>query len=332
MDLILGILLAAFLGIIPMALYAVVFTWFDRYEKEPLWLMLAVFVWGAVVAAGSAFVLNTLFGISVFAVTGSETAANVGAAVISAPIVEESVKGAAVLAVYLYFRDEFDSYLDGILYGSLVGFGFAATENVNYIFSGLSEGGLATALLVTLVRTIGIAFLHASLTSCTGLGFAGLRLGRSSLRFAAPVAGYGAAILLHSFHNLMSSLGELFCLFGLALDWLGFLGLFALIVYLVWREGRVMREQLREEVTLGVIGPQHYATACSLTGQFAARWGALAGGTWRRSGQFYDLLGELAFKKYQLARRGAHREPKAPAAIVRLRTQIATLARSGVAT
>jgi RsiW-degrading membrane proteinase PrsW (M82 family) len=330
MDLLIGILLAGFLGITPMAIYAIVITWFDRYEKEPLWLMIAVFVWGAVVAAGSAFILNTLFGISVFAFTGSETAANVGAAVISAPIVEESVKGAAVLAVYLYFRDEFDSFLDGILYGSLVGFGFAATENVNYIFSGFSEGGIAAALLVTVIRSLGIAFLHASLTSCTGLGFAGLRLGRSVLRFAAPLAGYGAAILLHGFHNLMATLGELFCLFGLVFDWIGFLALFAFILYLVWREGRVMRHQLQEEVALGLIAPRHYEAACSLTGQFAARWGALAGGTWQRSGQFYDLLGELAFKKYQLARRGALKEPNAPAAIGRLRTQIAALAQSGI--
>ena len=293
MDLIIGILLAGFLGVVPMAIYAVVITWFDRYEKEPLWLMLAVFAWGAVVAAGSAFILNTLFGISVFAVTGSETATNLGAAVISAPIVAMTSRRASTTA-------------------------------------GFSEGGLATALLVTVVRTVGIAFLHASLTACTGLGFAGLRLGRSALRFAAPLAGYGAAVLLHSFHNLMASLGELFCLFGLALDWIGFLGLFAFILYLVWREGRVMRDHLREEVTLGVIAPQHYATACSLTGQFAARWGALAGGQWRRSGQFYDLLGELAFKKYQLARRGAHKEPNAPATIERLRIQIAGLGRSGV--
>lgn len=330
MDLLLGILLAGFLGIVPMALYAVLVTWFDRYEKEPLWLMFAVFLWGAVVSAGSAFILNTLFGISVFAVTGSEAAANVGAAVISAPIVEETVKGAAVLAVYLYFRDEFDSLLDGIIYGSLVGFGFAATENVNYIFSGFSQGGVGAALFVTFIRAIGIAFLHASLTSCTGLGFAVLRLSRGTLRFAAPLAGYGAAIMLHATHNLLSSLGELFCLLGLFLDWIGFFALFAFILYLVWREGRVMREYLREEVALGHITPRHYETACSITGQFTARWGALAGGHWNRSGQFYDMLGELAFKKYQLARRGALKEPNAPSTIERLRTQIAALGRSGV--
>ncbi len=327
MDLLIGIVLAGSLGLIPMTIYAVVITWVDRYEKEPLWLMIGVFLWGAIVAAGSAFILNTLFGISVFALTGSETAANVGAAVISAPLVEETVKGAAVLAVYLYFRDEFDTLLDGIIYGSLVGFGFAATENVNYIFSGFSEGGLMTALLVTVVRTIGIAFLHASLTSCTGLGFAALRLSRNPLRFLAPLAGYGAAILFHSFHNLMASLGELFCLFGLFLDWIGYFALFGFILYLIWREGRVMREELREELAQGLITAPQYATACSLSGQFTARWGALAGGTWRRSGQFYDLLGELAFKKHQLARRGPQYEPNAPALIERLRVQVAALGR-----
>jgi len=331
MDLLIGILLAAFLGIVPMALYAAVFTWFDPYEKEPLWLMLAVFGWGAIVAAGSAFILNTLFGISVFAFTGSETAANVGAAVISAPVVEETVKGAAVLAVYLYVRHEFDSLLDGVLYGSLVGFGFAATENVNYIFSGFSAGGLETALLVTAIRAIGIAFLHATLTACTGLGFAVMRLNSGALRFAAPLIGYGAAVFFHAAHNLMATLGELFCLLGLALDWIGFLGLFAFILFLVWHEGRVMRDYLSEEVALGVITPEHYRAAGSLFGQLAARWGALFGGSWRRSGRFYDLLGELAFKKYQLARRGAHKEPNAPAAIARLRTEIAALGRSGVA-
>lgn len=327
MDWLLSVILSIFLGLTPMAIYAFVITWFDRYEREPLWLMVGVFLWGAVVSAGSAFVINTLFGISLFAVTGSEVAASVGAAVISAPIAEETVKGAAVLAVYLYFRHELDSMMDGILYGSLVGFGFAATENINYIFSGFAEAGLSGALAITLVRAIGIAFLHAALTSCTGLGFAVLRLRRDAWRFAAPLAGYSLAILFHAAHNLLASLGSFFCLIGLIFDWLGFIALFAFILYLVWREGQVMREHLREEVLLGNISVQQYETACSLVGQFSARWGTLAGGSWQRTGQFYDTLGELAFKKYQLAQRGAHKEPHALATIARLRTEAAALGR-----
>jgi RsiW-degrading membrane proteinase PrsW (M82 family) len=292
--------------------------------------MIGVFLWGAIVAAGSAFILNTLFGISLFALSGSEAVANVGAAVISAPVVEETVKGLAVLVVFVFFREEFDSVLDGIIYGSLVGFGFAATENVLYIFSGFAEAGLGGALLITFLRAIGIAFLHASLTSCTGIGLAVFRLNHAAWRYLAPFIGYGAAVFLHASHNLMAQLGELFCVVGLFFDWLGFFGLFAFILYLIWHEGQIMRRYLQEEVALGHINREHYEVACSVTGQFMARLSALGNGRWMRAGKFYDMLGELAFKKYQLARRGPHKEPNANATIDRLRGQIAALGQGGV--
>lgn len=328
MDLFLGILLSVFLGIVPMAIYAFVLTWFDRYEREPIWLMVGVFVWGAVVAAGSAFILNTLFGVAVFTLTSSAAAADFGAAVFSAPLVEETVKGMAVLAVYLYFRHEFDSLMDGIIYGSLVGFGFAATENVNYIFSGFSESGVEGAVLITVVRAVGIAFLHATLTSCTGLGLAFLRLNRSGWRYFAPVVGYGAAIFFHATHNFLASLGSpILCFVGLFFDWVGFFGLFAFILYLIWREGHIVRDYLKAEREAGLISDHQYHTAQSLFGQFSARWGTLAGGNWLNTGRFYDALGELAFKKYHLAVRGVEHEPETPAQIEHLRQQIAALAR-----
>ena len=46
-----------------------------------------------------------------------------------APIIEESLKGLAVLLVFLLFRKEFDSILDGIVYAAITALGFAATEN-----------------------------------------------------------------------------------------------------------------------------------------------------------------------------------------------------------
>src|SRR5688572_29603420 len=173
MTLFLGIGLSTLLGIGPMTLYAVLLTFFDRYEKEPPLLMFGVFMWGMIVSAGSALILNTLFGLSVFVVTGSEGIASLGAAVLSAPLVEEAVKGLAVFAVFLYFYHEFDSILDGIVYGSLVGFGFAAAENVNYIFFyGFTQAGWEGLVGVAMIRVIVIAFLHAMLTSFTGIGFA----------------------------------------------------------------------------------------------------------------------------------------------------------------
>lgn len=326
LTIVLGIVLSVIFGIVPMALYALALIVFDRYEKEPPLLMLGVFLWGLIVAAGSALILNTVFGIGLFVLSGSEGLANLGTAVISAPLVEETVKGLAVLAVFVYFRHEFDSILDGVIYGSLVGFGFAAAENINYIFQGFMGGGFEGLAFLVFVRAILIAFLHATLTAFTGIGFAIARLNKGVLRFAGPVFGYATAIGAHAFHNFMASVGsDLLCLFASFVDWAGFLGMFAFILYLVWRESKIMREHLAEEVRHGHLTQAQYTSAISVLGQLGARWGALAGGRWREASRFYDLLGELAFKKHQLARLGHAEEPQAAAAIERLRGQIAAL-------
>ncbi len=325
MNILLGIILSVLFGIVPMALLAVILTLCDRYEREPPLLLVGIFLWGAIVAAGSAFILNTIFGVSVYLLSGSEGLADVGAAVLSAPFVEETVKGLAVLAVFLYFRGEFDSILDGVIYGGLVGFGFAAAENINYIFSGFQDGGTEGLFTLVFVRVLLIPFLHATLTAFTGIGLAVGRLNRGWLRYAAPLAGYAIAIGLHTFHNLLASVPDpLVCLLGNVIDWIGFIGMFVFVLYLVWREGKVMREQLQEEVLLGNLTDDQYKTAASLGGQLAARWGALTAGHWRQAASFYDLLGELAFKKYQLARLGPDSEPETHAVIDRLRGQIAS--------
>jgi RsiW-degrading membrane proteinase PrsW (M82 family) len=321
-----GIFLSLLFGITPMVVLSFILTLFDRYEKEPVWLMIGVFLWGFIVAAGTALILNTAFGIVLFAASGSSSLADVGAAVFSAPLVEETVKGLAVLIVFLFFHDEFDSILDGVIYGSLVGFGFAAAENINYIFNGFLTNGSQGLVTLIIVRVFLIPFLHATLTSMTGIGLAVGRLNKGPLRYAAPVLGYLTAIGLHFFHNLLSSVPDpLVCLLGDVIDWIGFAGMFFFILILVWREGKVMREQLAEEVALGNMTQAQYEIAGSIGGQFAARWGALAGGHWREASLFYDLAGDLAFRKNQLARLGPEYEPQAQAQIDRLRGQIASL-------
>ncbi len=321
-----GIILSLAFGITPMAILAFILTLFDRYEKEPAWLVIGVFLWGFVVAAGTALILNTVFSIGLFVASGSENLADVGAAVLSAPIVEETVKGLAVLIVFLFFYDEFDDVLDGVIYGSMVGFGFAAAENVNYIFTGYLTSGSQGLLTLVAVRVLLIPFLHATLTSMTGIGLAVGRLNKGFLRYGAPVAGYLTAIGMHFFHNLLASVPDpLVCILGDVIDWIGFVGMFVFILILVWREGKVMREQLAEEVALGNMSQAQYETAGSISAQLAARWGALFGGHWRDASRFYDLAGELAFKKYELAKLGPQLEPHAQAQIARLRGQIANL-------
>src|ERR1044071_2772010 len=112
-------LVSLFFGFVPMFMFAAFVNWIDRYEKEPKLLLGAAFLWGVVIAGGGAFILNTAFGIGIYALTGSEGAAEFGTTSIVAPIIEEGLKGLAVLVVFLMFRKEFDSVLDGIVYGAI---------------------------------------------------------------------------------------------------------------------------------------------------------------------------------------------------------------------
>lgn len=316
-----GLGLALIAGFGPMMIYAALITVFDRYEKEPLWLMLAAFAWGAIVAAGLALVFNTVFGVGVAVLTHDERLTEITTAVISAPLVEETVKGLAVLIIFLLFRREFNSLLDGVIYGALVGFGFAATENVLYIYNGFASGGLPGLVMLTFFRAVGIAFLHASLTALTGTGLAALRVSSSDLRFLAAPGGYALAITGHFLHNLMASAeNSLLCLFQLGVNWAGYFALFLFMVWLVVREGRVMRRELEEEMRSGLITAQEYQTACSVSGQLSARIASF--GRPDTQGKLYNLLGQLAFSKDLLNRRGAAREPDAAQHVDALRAQI----------
>src|SRR4029450_6981487 len=101
-------LVSLFFGFVPMFMFAALINWLDRYEKEPKLLLGAAFVWGVVDVRGGAFILNTALGIGIYALTGSEGTAEFGTTSIVAPIIEEGLKGLAVLVVFLMFRSEFD--------------------------------------------------------------------------------------------------------------------------------------------------------------------------------------------------------------------------------
>lgn len=298
-----------FFGFAPMFLFAYILYWLDRYEKEPVILLGAVFVWGMVIAAGGAYILNTIFGVTVFAVTGSESFSDLAMGSISAPVVEESLKGMAVLLVFLIFYREFDSVLDGIIYAGVTALGFAATENSIYIWRGFESDGWDGLFTLTFIRVILVGWQHPFYTSFIGIGLAVARLNRSlAVRLIAPVAGIGIAMLNHSIHNTLASFAEgLTCLFGLALDWSGVLFMFGLILWATWVERRNIIKHLHEEVEMGLISSAQYRTASSAMGRGLACLSGLLSGRYLATTRFYQTCAELAHKKEQLNRLG-HRE------------------------
>ena len=301
-------LVTLFFGFFPMFIFAAILYWLDRYEKEPISLLIGVFAWGMLVAAGGAYVLNTIFGITVFSLTGSEFASDLATGSISAPLVEEGLKGMAVLLIFLFFRREFDSVLDGIIYAGVAALGFAATENVLYIWRGYQESGWGGLFQLVIIRVILVGWQHPLYTAFTGIGLSVARVNRSWLvKFIAPITGFSLAMFTHSFHNTLASIpffGDLTCLVGSFLDWFGVLFMFGVIIWATWVEQRNLINHLREEAQNGLISPAQYHTACSAWSQSFARLTSLLAGHYFATNRFYQVCGELAHKKQQQLKLG----------------------------
>ncbi len=116
----------------------------DLYEREPIPLLVAAFVWGAVAATTLSAIGNAGWGVVVARLAGPEFASRWTAA-LTAPFVEEILKGLGVVLIVLIARDEVDDVMDGFVYGALCGLGFAVVEDVFYfiaVFGGDVEGVL----------------------------------------------------------------------------------------------------------------------------------------------------------------------------------------------
>ena len=306
-----GLILSILLGFIPMFCFAGCVYWLDRYEKEPAALLGGVFGWGAIVAAGAAYLINTVIGTGVYLFTNSEAVTELTTGSLVAPIVEESLKGLAVLAVYLVFLNEFDSLLDGMIYAAITALGFAATENSYYIYNlGFHEGNYPGLFAMAFIRVVLVGWQHPFYTAFTGIGLAISRLNKNlPIKILAPIAGWSVAVLTHAFHNTLAHLlnGVEGLLFSTAVDWLGWLVVFCVLIMAIRSERRTLTIYLREEVQLGTITANQYQTACSQGAQWLARTGSLFAGRYRTTNRFYQLAAELAHKKNQLNYLGEER-------------------------
>jgi protease PrsW len=299
LDQYLNMLVAAALALPACLVYIWVPLLIDRYDPEPFWCLAIALIWGAVASTGFALLFNTLNTGIAMELGGKELASFVGP-VVSAPIVEEAVKGLGVLGVYLFLRREFDGVVDGVIYAIFVALGFAATENVLY-YSRFAEHGLRGLTYGFIVRGILSPWLHPLFTSMTGIGVGISReTPSSSLRFAAPVLGYVAAVTLHAIWNGTSWLGGEYNFEPLValVVWLPLVALFGVVlIVLVAREGRIMKQYLQDEVMMGFLQPRELALVTSPFGRLKA----LLGGGGLPARKFVDVASRLALTKWHTA-------------------------------
>lgn len=294
-------LLSVIAATIPTTIYAVVIYWIDRYEKEPIWLLAAAFLWGAIPSIIFAFIVNTISSLPFYFALGPDYGDAFGAVLI-APPVEESIKGFALLGIFFLWRHELDSPLDGIIYGAMVGLGFAMVENVYYFMMVYSEGGTEAWQINIFLRAIIFGLNHSLFTSMSGLGLAVARLSKNGfVRYSAPVVGWMAAMLLHAIHNLSATLGGVLCLIALLNGWGGVFLTFVIMVWALWQEYQWMRNYLKEEVEIGTLTADQYENACSAIRRFIHRWNLLLShgpAGYIDALRFYQRCSELAYKKH----------------------------------
>ena len=271
-----SILIALTIPVIPAVGIFLLVNFMDRYEREPWFLRLAAFLWGAIIAIPPALFIEK----QVDAALTSWLSSNANnlllhalAQGLNAGITEETIKGLGLLLLLIVLRDEFDNVTDGIVYGALIGAGFAMVENFGYF---ASNGNNFLAFLI--VGRIILGWLgHSTFTVCFGAALGYIRHTRSRWKqLIIPLIGYLLAVGLHTFFDFVDfQASEMIrtapagsAAFNYALvaiignyipPFLAQMGLLYILIKSLAHEAAVIREFLAVEVSNGVVHVDEYA-------------------------------------------------------------------------
>lgn len=247
----------------------------DRFEREPWFLRLAAFLWGALIAIPPALLIERQVDGALQNILPAGTGDVIRSALqgLNAGVTEETIKGLGLLLLFFILRDEFDNVTDGIVYGALIGAGFAMVENFAY-FATQSHN----ILVFLIVGRIILGWLgHSTFTACFGAALGYVRHTRVRWKqILIPLLGYLIAIGLHSFFDFVDFQASaavqaapgnesvaLFSLIAIIGDYippfLAQIGLLYILIKSLAHEAAVIREFLSVEVSHGVVRVDEYA-------------------------------------------------------------------------
>jgi RsiW-degrading membrane proteinase PrsW (M82 family) len=304
-------------AVVPALFYSWIVLSLDKYEKEPRRAIIAAFAWGAVGAVLFSLIAEIIFDQILITSVGEDGASFLSIA-IGAPFIEEFFKGIALLVLLWFFRREFDNVLDGLVYGALIGLGFAMTENILYFGQAYFDDGARGLGQLFIVRAVIDGFGHAQYTGTTGaaLGWARSRYHRGMGRIVVPFLGFGLAVFQHFLWNtgliviagIQGGDASIWSVVLIEAPLFTFPSL--LVLYLIARtssrrELQILRDQLAPEVHYGVLTPDEYRTLTTEPlRREALRTAKLRGGRplQQTLQHFFQTAAELAFRKYHLSR------------------------------
>lgn len=181
----LGPIPSLLLAAVPALLWLGYFYLQDRHEPEPKHYVLGVYLLGAFVAAPLAgWITGTLLPTGAARGFSRLSGDRIVQAILLVGLAQELAKY-LVVRYTIYLSAEFDEPMDGIVYMTAAGIGFATAENVRYLQGLDGTVFLATGVANTVVTTLA----HACFAGA--LGYA---LGRAKFAGATPLRRAGTLL------------------------------------------------------------------------------------------------------------------------------------------
>ena len=316
----LSVLAAIFIPAVPAAGIFLLVNFIDRFEREPWFLRLAAFLWGALIAIPPALLVERRVDGLLVNLLGPNTSDVVRSAFqgLNAGITEETIKGLGLLLLFVILRDEFDNVTDGIVYGALIGAGFAMVENFHYFAVDFKQFPVFLIVYRIVLGWLG----HSTFTACFGAALGYVRHTRIRWRhLAIPFVGYLAAVGLHSFFDFVTFQASVALNTYPGNSDVSFLSLLALIgdyippflaqMFLLYilikslaHEAAVIREFLAVEVSNGIVNVEEYAliqNSFQRTRTERLVWNTQGYRQWLRVKALYQTEIGLAFRKWHVS-------------------------------
>lgn len=179
------------LAVIPALILLIYFYHKDKQKKEPVSLVLKVFIFGFI-SVLPAIIIEML--LSYFIPDRHQLLNIIFRAFIIAALVEEGIKLKTVM-LFAFPNNNFDEITDGIFYTITASLGFAVFENIFYSFGPVS---------ILIIRGMTAIPLHAIAS-----GIMGYYIGKS--KFEDPnlkYKGLAIAVLIHGFYDFFLFYGS----------------------------------------------------------------------------------------------------------------------------
>ncbi len=205
---ILEVLLIIFISLLPSLFWLWFFYKKDKYEPEPIKMIVKIFLLGCLSTVFAAFGNETLIRISIdsnfFSNSSALKTSFIMYFLIIGPV--EEIAKFLVIKLFVFNDRNFNEIIDGIIYGITVALGFAFIENILYFYKFANYGRFINpdqfqeGVFTICIRAVTANIAHAIFTGIMGyyIGIARFSVEKSKKYL---ISGVLYAIFIHGLYN-----------------------------------------------------------------------------------------------------------------------------------